>query len=177
MSVVITKVYNGNITMAADTAVTTFGGCTVYTSKEGKIIDTPELIVGVVGSAEHITILKAFFSKYKMSDPTYLGIYEAMKEYYTYLIDLPINMEDDESKFHLVYRGRAWVIEGLLVEPIEEYHAMGCGKDTAWGALDAGASVRDAVTITCRHNQHCEMPMDSVSMNETTYEISRERLV
>ena len=44
------------------------------------------------------------------------------------------------------------------------YAAVGSGADYALAAMDAGASARDAVTIACRRNIDCRLPVHVVRL-------------
>lgn len=56
--------------------------------------------------------------------------------------------EDDEADFG------AWPATTM-----GGYAAVGCGADYALSAMDAGASAKDAVTIACRRNVYCRLPV------------------
>ena len=45
------------------------------------------------------------------------------------------------------------------------FAAVGCGADIALGAMDVGATAKEAVQTACKRNVHCRLPVHVVKVN------------
>ena len=83
--------------------------------------------------------------------------------------DFPKFQATDEWTRLIVVKEKRLFIYDKLPVPIpirDEYHAFGCGRDYAIGAMAMGATAREAVEITCKHSVYCGNGIDEFALNE-----------
>lgn len=168
MSVLITTTTNG-VRMAADTQETSFasGGSRILSA--GKIFKThttggDEVLIGVVGSADHFGLLKFLTGKVPPTGSSYDELFLFFAQFYDEASNRSVQVMGDEggtySEFHVAFADSAWLVRGLTIEPIQSAAASGSGADLAFGALAADATLEEALSIACRNNVFCAFPID-----------------
>lgn len=76
-----------------------------------------------------------------------------------------LTLKDNDSPiivFMVRPNGKSVMFLSLKDDPVEEicpYYAIGSGMELALGALGAGATAIDAVTIACRHDLRSSLPV------------------
>ena len=167
MSVVVTQVQEDAIIMAADIGFS--DDSTKWTDRNAlKIIShrdifAKDVLVGVTGSASHLTVMKAFLrSIYEPIHGDEAGIFKLVSEFVSFssTLGLPTGVEIDGafSTFHIVAEGRAWATQGLFISEITEWDVMGSGDPFARATMTLGLSPEESVAMACKHDLYCYGP-------------------
>lgn len=172
MSLLITTVKNGSVQMLADTRVTSSSGG-FQTLVDGKIWRTSttgrEVLIGTVGSADHHSLIKYAMMNNLLKGDSWQDIFNFITLVYDQADDRGMQVfsasSGAESVFHIAFPNKAWIVEGLSIEPIREFAASGTGADIAFGAWNAGATPFHAASIACKHNVFCSFPIDVWSVD------------
>lgn len=154
MSVIVTKVYENRITIAADSQYT-YGETKKFTSK---LVTTPNLVLGYSGPATQLTKMHAHLAKEGRDEvrPTVEGVHHFFQAFDAYYGP---SAEGYDRCWHLVTQGQAFsYIEGHILE-IEDYDAIGSGRDYAIAALWLGCPPCQAVETAIAHNIFCGGPV------------------
>ena len=174
MSLLITRVDENSVQMLADTRVTsqTGGSQTLY---DGKIIKVPveigrEVIVGTVGNADHHSLLRYALKHRPIRGDSWQDIFDFFALLYEEADNRGMRVfgasTNFESTFHIAFPNKAWVVNGLAIEPVIGVYASGSGADIALGAMVAKATPMEAAMIACNHNVFCAFPIDVWTANE-----------
>lgn len=109
-----------------------------------------------VAAAGDFSPIMAIFRWYENgADPDKLPECQKDKDRYGFL--MVIKPDGTITKYE--QDGLPYVIE-------EKYHAIGCGRDYALGALAMGADARKAVDIACRFDTNCGNGIDTLEFGE-----------
>jgi len=159
MSVVCCKVTDEKIEIASDSI--TVRGWTQSkgkNSKFSKLTKVNGIILGGVGYAEETALFQLFCQTHKPKDATEDDILTFLSEF----SDWKKKRADShkiENPYIIVYKGKAFAIQGFLVEEIVSYEAIGAGSDFALSALYLGFDVEKAVETACELSIYCEKPV------------------
>lgn len=148
MSVVAVRVNEKNIEVAADSIVVR-GDTMRNDSGFKKLFKVNDMIIGAVGSAEECALFKYFCRVNLLEEPTEKCILEYMVNFLNFKINMTPNYPDLENAYIIIVGGKAFQVEGLLVQEIEEYAAIGAGEDFATAALYLGHTAEEAVKVSC----------------------------
>lgn len=157
MSVVVTKVLEDEIVMAADSQMTAYG--TVTIKEDAKIFQVDGLTIGSSGYARDGALLRIFCETHSPRSATCEDILAFMAEFDVWMRGRTNNAEMD-SQFHIVYRGKAFYINDYHIQEITDHHAIGSGFFYALGALHARATPEQAVEAACALNIYCALPVN-----------------
>jgi ATP-dependent protease HslVU (ClpYQ) peptidase subunit len=168
MSVVACKVTKDKIYLAADSRISR-GKYIAPGLKFKKIRKVEGLIVAMTGTCSEGDLFIRYIEEnefpYRAKDiPTFMSDFYAYRD--TVHAKLAPKGEDElsECNFIVVLNGNAYFISGLTVFKIKKEFAIGSGDDFASGALSKGATVQEAVEITCRHCSECGPPIQYVEI-------------
>ena len=70
-----------------------------------------------------------------------------------------VGLDSADNNFIVVWATKAWLINGLHVQEIEEYEAIGAGRAVALTALSLGLSAVEAVNKACDLCTDCMGPV------------------
>jgi len=149
MSVVVCKVNKNNIEIAADSIrVKGWSKINMSPSRRIKLAKINDIIIGGCGLAEETSLFFNYMETHLGGDSVtendilnYIVEFKKWKSAYT--------TSSFENSYILAYKGKAFLIEGMLVIPIDDYAAIGAGEDYANGALYMGATAKQAVEAAC----------------------------
>ena len=145
MSVIAARVYNDRIVIASDSIVVKESLKRTNFKKLQKINN---IIVGGCGVAEELALFFEFVRHTPSPEPNIAGLqsymlqFANMKEYYT-------KETKSECTYLLIVEGKLFEIEGMFVQEVVDYTAIGEGEDYALAALYLGHTVEEAVKVAC----------------------------
>lgn len=150
MSVVVCKVNENNIEVAADSiCVSGWSKLPSGVGKNIKIIREGDLIIAGCGVAEEISLFFHYIQTHSIaSTATSKDVLDFILEFRHWKSDYTRSTNFDNT-YIIAYKGKAFFIEGMLVMPITDYCAIGAGRDYANGALYMGATAEEAVKAAC----------------------------
>lgn len=156
MSVVVCKVNKDKIEMAAD-SIALLGYTKIPVQNNmPKIMKYNDMIIGGCGYADEISLFFHYMKTHTIEEMTEKGVLDFIIEFKRWRSDL--TKEDNlENSYIIAYKGKAFGIHNMLVFPIDNYYAIGAGRNYAHGALYMGATPREAVKASCELCAHvCE---------------------
>lgn len=169
MSVITCKVTEDKIQIATDTQLTkSEQSCPglLYS----KVAEIGELIIGQTGSCEEGVLFFNFVAD--NSVPADSGkIVLFMSEFYKYRDSIYSTLKPKEEdgasfcQYYIAIRGHIFLVNDFFVCEVTGDHAIGCGDKYALGAMAHGASVVEAVEITCKYDNNCSLPVKYFEMN------------
>ena len=150
MSVVCARVYKDRIEMAADSICV--WGESIMPDADKKICKLTktdnDMVIGGVGLCEETSLLFHYIKTHTIETVNEKGILDYFIEFRRW----KANLTGDNSMknlFMIAYDGKCFCIEKMLVYEINNYLAIGAGRDYANGAMYMGASPREAVKAAC----------------------------
>lgn len=163
MSIVCTRVGTSEIVMASDSQVTV--GWTAFRDDHTvKLFASPlGMLVGGVGDAAPIALLKMFVQTRTPREATEDGMIEFVFAFRRWLSEHGYDA-DDENTYHVAFNGRVFLIEGYFVQEIRDYHAIGSGMEYALAALYLGADAARAASVAAALNIYCSEPINTMMM-------------
>lgn len=157
MSVVVTKITDKEIVMVADSQLTS--GDTANYKQDAKIFQTNGITMGLVGYARDGVLFKVFCDTHTPKAATADDLITFFAEFDEWMRKRTNNAQCDSS-FHIVFQGRAFYINNYYITEIEDYHAIGSGRDYALGCLYLGETPERAVEAACDLNIYCQTPVN-----------------
>lgn len=157
MSVVVTKILEDEIVMVADSQITS--GETIECKEDAKIFQVGAITIGFCGYVRDGALLRLFCETHSPKAGTCDDILAFIAEFDVWMRNRTNNAEMDSS-FHIIYRGKAFYVNGYYIVEITDEHSIGSGRDYALGALHAGATPEEAVEASCDLNLYCQRPIN-----------------
>ena len=146
MSVIAAKVTNEYIDIASDSII-----CkdTLKRTNFHKLrhINT-DLIVGGCGVAEELSLFFEYAKKYTPCGDTISDIQDYMLNF-SHIKEQYMREPKLECAYLIVFKGHLFEVDGMLVQEIFDYTAIGEGEDYALAALHLNHSVQEAVKVAC----------------------------
>ena len=161
MSVVAARVYSDRIEVAADSIIIL--GDMKRTGTFSKLEQVNDMNIGSVGLAEEISLMRQFAKTHKPESATERDVREFMIEFMKWKKELCGN-SDIENDYIIAYQGRLFDVEGMFVNPVNDYVAIGAGMYFATAALYLGQSPQAAVKVACDLNYLVAEPIVSCYM-------------
>lgn len=158
MSVVAVRVSEKNIEIAADSIVVR-GDSKRSDSGFKKLFKINDMIIGAVGSAEECSLFKYYCRVNIMEDFKEKDVLEYMVNFLNFKINMTPNYPELENSYIMVVGGKAFLIEGLLIQEVEDYAAIGAGEDFANAALYLGHTAEEAVKVACELSCYVSDPI------------------
>lgn len=163
MSVVAAKVYRDRISIAADSILVS-GSSKRTDSKFQKLENINDMIIGAVGLAQDCSLMFHYCANHKPVSATerdVLAFVVEFEEWKCVKMQPSFGVMEDEcvNKYILIFDGRCFLIEGLLVYQVDNYIAIGAGDDFATAALYLGHSPREAVKTACELSCYVAEPI------------------
>lgn len=146
MSVVAARVYSDRIEVAADSIIIL--GDMKRTGTFSKLEQVNDMIIGSVGFSEEISLMWQFAKTHKPESATERDVREFMIEFMKWKKEL-CGKSDIENDYIIAYQGSLFDVEGMFVNPVYDYVAIGAGMYFATAALYLSQSPRDAVKVAC----------------------------
>lgn len=144
MSVVCARVYPGEICIAADSMITKDD---LKKTNFEKLRVIEELTVGGCGHAEELSLFFQFVADTEPYEPTIKGMLQYMKEFSTYKENFTGNKEI-ENCYLIVYDNKLFEIDGMFIQEVTDYTAIGEGEPYALTAMRLDYDPEYAVKIT-----------------------------
>lgn len=146
MSVVAALVTDEVIHIAADSAL--LKGEQKRTDNFSKLIRHESIIVGGSGEAEELSLFQRFVEDKKPTSNTIRGIQDYMVDFLSFKNEL-IPDSQINNCYLIVYEGHLFEVEGLFVQEIKDYAAVGSGDSYALATLYLGHNAKQAVEVAC----------------------------
>ena len=145
MSVIAAKVYDDRIELASDSILIKDD---LKKTNFKKIFNTYGICAGVCGNAEELSLFFTFIQEHKIDNSSVCGVLNYMKQFakwkFEYTNDDVIN-----NAYLIVHKGKLFEVDGMFVQEIKDYTAIGEGESYALAALHLGHPVEDAVQVAC----------------------------
>lgn len=165
MSVVAVKLYKTKLVIGADSI--TVRGWTQNKDKQAKLIKLRDgLIVGQVGRSRDVQLLRIFAKDHLIAAPEEDKVVDFVVEFIEWC-----RKKDNDYKLGssmvFVVENRAFLIEkDLFIKEVEDYFAIGAGRDFALSALYLGKGVKEAIDSACELSILCEKPVNIMEVEK-----------
>ncbi len=158
MSIVAVRKYKTKIMMACDSQTTLYGIMKDKTEKvktRSKILDSNGMLIGIVGLVRDSSYMQIFMKSHRPAAATEDSVLDFMVEF-TEWSRKKDNKFELESNYIIVYKNKVFFVEeGLLVDEVSEFNAIGSGCFYALTALHLGKGVKEAVEIAKELDIYC----------------------
>ena len=146
MSVVAAKVYKDKVKFAADSIVVngSFKKTNYY-----KICEINGMIIGTSGYAEEAAFMRYYAETHKPASSNERDVLKFFVEFQAWKIDAGCTIVDCGNVYLFYYDGHLFEINQMHIEEINDYAAIGAGRDYAYAALYLGHEPREAVKVAC----------------------------
>lgn len=161
MSVVAAKVYKDKIVMAADSILCY--GDTKLTKNFSKLVKINDIVIGAVGSAQEASVMWHFVQTHEPRSTDLKDILDYVVEFAKWKDDIGLGNKV-ENEYLMMFRGHLYNIDGLFVNEIHDYSAIGAGMDYALAALYLDHSPRQAVKVACKLSCWVTEPIEQYEM-------------
>lgn len=145
MSVIAVKIDSDKITVASDSIIIKDD---LKRTNFQKLHDFEHMIVGGCGSAEELSLFFEFAKRSKEKLTSVYAVQEFMDKFSNckraYTDDNKIN-----NAYIIIYDKHVYEVDGMFVQEITDYTAIGEGEAYALAALHLGHSVEEAVQVAC----------------------------
>lgn len=159
MSVCAVKIENDKIVIGVDSQVTQGANIVNSFLDTSKIFIKNNVIVGGCGSIREINALKIFMNKNLIGDATEENILQFMFCFQQFKQELGMLFDLECSYIFIIDNKVYSVVQGEVI-PIENYYAIGSGRDFALSALYLGHSVEESLKVACALNIYCNEPIE-----------------
>lgn len=146
MSVIAAKVTPEYISVAADSIL--IKEEMKRTTNFPKLIQVNNMIVGGAGCAEELSLFQRFVTEKKPRAASIEGIQDFMRDFDRWK-ESYTNSTGIDNCYLLVFDNHLFEIDGMFVQEINDYTAIGDGEAYALTALHLGFLTTEAVKVTC----------------------------
>ena len=161
MSVVAVKVESDKITIAADSIIIKED---LKKTNFKKLYRFKDIIVAGCGSAEELSLFFKFAKNFSPPSCDIDGISDYMQTFANVLEDC-YNDRKINNDYIIIYKGHVYEVEGMFVQEITDYTAIGEGEPYALAALYLGHDVVDAVKAACKFSCFVSEPIVSFEVD------------
>jgi len=166
MSVIAVKKTKAQIEIASDSQVTS--GNIKELKAGAKTINVKGLFVATVGYAKINNLLRVFAESNSPQGSREVDIMAYFIKFKNWIVD---DLKQGANLFEyndfiIIYKKRIWFFSDFYIYEINEFKAIGSGKQFAMASLELGTSAKMAVRITCKHDLYC-----SGKVNVTTIKL------
>lgn len=161
MSVVAVKVESDRIRIAADSILIKED---LKKTNFKKLHKFKDIIVAGCGSAEELSLFFKFAEEFTPASCDIDGIRQYMRTFSDVLEDY-YNDRKINNDYIIIYKGHVYEVEGMFVQEITDYTAIGEGEAYALAALYLDHDVIDAVKAACKFSCFVSEPI-------LTYEVT-----
>lgn len=162
MSVVAVRVKdNGDFDISSDSQWTrgmNKGTC----EKRPKLWETNDMVIGAVGTASEINIMRLYSEITKPADTTERAVLDWIIGFNAFH-KTKTDAAPENTEFILCFNKMVFAIAGLYFKPVLDYAAIGSGEDFALAALYLGKSTKEAVEVACNLTIYCCEPVITIS--------------
>ena len=155
MRVVAVKVESDKITIAADSILIKED---LKKTNFKKLVKFKDIIVAGCGSAEELSLFFKFAEEFTPSSCDINDIRHYMKRFSDVLEDC-YNDRKINNDYIIIYKGHVYEVEGMFVQEITDYTAIGEGEPYALTALYLGHDVVEAVQAACKFSCFVSEPI------------------
>ena len=161
MSVIAVKVEADKITIAADSIIIKDD---LKRTNFQKLRNLGQIIVGGCGSAEELSLFFEFTKRSKDKLTSVYAVQEFMNKFATckraYTDDNKIN-----NAYIIIYDKHVYEVDGMFVQEVKDYTAIGEGEPYALTALYLGHDVVEAVQAACKFSCFVSEPIVSFEVD------------
>ena len=148
MSVIAVKIYRDKVSIAGDSIVC-YGWTKRTDGNFNKLTQINGMIIGSVGYAQESSLFFHYAETHKPADATTKDILAFIVEFAKWKNDL-IGNSSVSNSYILVYKGKVFSIESMFVYEVQNFEAIGAGRDFALAALDLGHTPKESVNVACK---------------------------
>lgn len=148
MSVVAVKVYKDKIQIAADSIIVYGENSKKTDSTFSKLVKVNNMVIGSAGVAEESSLMAHYADTHKPLAANEKDILSFIIEFSQWKSGI-VGDSKIENDYIIVYDGKAFFIQGMLVFEIDNYDAIGAGMDFANAAMYLGHTPKEAVKVAC----------------------------
>lgn len=165
MSVVAARIYENKIVMASDSIIIAGWSRTDQEHfKSVKMCKTNGMLVGSCGYLQEGSMFQVFCSNHKPSEAKMKNVIEFMIEFKKWVKELSLNSDDEakkmlENQYMLAFDSTLWVIDGVNVNQVKDFYAIGAGEDFALAAMHLGHTPFEAVKLACEMSCYVTEPI------------------
>ena len=145
MSVIAAKVYEDRIEIAADSILIKDD---LKKTNFKKLFNTTQMCVGGCGTAEELTLFFTFVQTHEPESSTLADIQKFMRRFDEWKEEY-VKKCGIENCYLIIYENKLFEVDGMFVQEIKDYTAIGEGEPYALTALHLGYSAEDAVKVSC----------------------------
>lgn len=160
MSVVAGRVYKDKIVVAADSIVVRGWSKKTNFSKLEQING---MIIGSSGTAEELSLMFRFAQTHKPECPTEKEVLAFIVEFATWKKDFNGNSNIDNT-YLIAVDEYLFSVEGMFVNEVKDYEAIGAGRDFANAALYLGHTPEEAAKVACELSCYVAEPIVKYEM-------------
>lgn len=146
MSVIAAKVYKNRIEMAADSIV--IHGSLKRTNYN-KLFEINGMIIGTCGYAEEGAFMRYYAETHKPASSNEKDILRFFVEFQAWKTDAGCTIPDCGNYYLFYFDGHLFCVTDMHVEEIDDFAAIGAGRDFSYAALYLGATPEEAVKVAC----------------------------
>lgn len=160
MSVIAVKVHEDRLEVAADSIVVK--GYSKRTDQLSKLVEVNNMIIGGVGTAEDNSLMFRYAQTHRPASSTEQDVLAFIAEFSIWKKDY--GSATISNAYIILYDGKAWCVEGMLVYEIKTFDAIGAGCDFAAAALFLQHDAVEAVRVACHLSCYVAEPIISFVM-------------
>jgi len=159
MSVVACRITENGYEIAAD-SITVKGMIQTkgQTTELVKLFEANEMVIGGVGYAEEISLMRLFAETHRPSIADEYALLEFLSEFSEWK-KRKTDSTNLSNSYLIGYRGSVFYIEQWHVSKVKTYMAIGAGMSFALAALYLGHNAEKAVETAIELSTQCEAPI------------------
>jgi len=116
------------------------------------------MVIGSVGNLNESCLMELYAVNHKPITSTNRDVLSFMVEFAKYKKEIT-NVYGIDNAFLIGYEDNVFYVNSFLVTQINNYDAIGCGKQKAKTALYLGHTVEESLLITCELDPLCAEPL------------------
>ena len=156
MSVVTAKVHKDKIEFAADSIITSGS---FKRTNYNKLFEINGMIVGTSGYAEEGAFMRYYAETHKPASASEKDILKFFVEFQAWKLDAGCTISDCGNTYLFYYDGHLFEVNQMHIEEVEDFAAIGAGRDYAYAALYLGHSAQEAVKVACELSCYVSEPI------------------
>lgn len=156
MSVVAAKVYKDRVVFAADSII-----CQGSFKRKNynKLFEVNGMIIGTSGYAEEGAFMRYYADTHKPASPSERDVLKFFVEFQAWKLDAGCTVVDCGNSYLFYYDGHLFEINQMHVEEINDFAAIGAGRDYAYAALYLDHNPKEAVKVACELSCYVSDPI------------------
>lgn len=145
MSVVAVKVNKDTIEVAADSIIQKDD---LKRTNFKKLQKFRKLVVGGCGGAEELSLFFEYAKSNVPSEPSILAIQHYMRRFAEYK-SMFVGNKQINNEYIIIFKNHVFEVDGMFVQDVKTYTAIGQGEAYALSALYLGHDVVESVDVAC----------------------------